>query len=155
MLHVLETLQGSCAVWYNLLLSGEGDYDTRHAACPVLSGSKWSTFHCYLYCWVACYIHTAPEVGTCEASRLEFESVDSDSIWKWQASRTCHSTTNHTHCSTKKLQPLHHCNWDLFYVYVARAYTLASTVGAIVQHSPGESAFRTSKFVCNNYYYFI
>lgn len=34
-------VKGACATWYNLLLSGEGDYDTRHAACPVLSGSKW------------------------------------------------------------------------------------------------------------------
>jgi len=45
---VVKTLQGACAVWYNLMLSGEGDYDTRHAACPVLSGSKWSMFHCML-----------------------------------------------------------------------------------------------------------
>jgi len=28
------------------MLNGEGDYDTRHAACPVLSGSKWGMFHC-------------------------------------------------------------------------------------------------------------
>ncbi|EFO21561.2 prolyl 4-hydroxylase 2 [Loa loa] len=27
--------------WYNLLRSGEGDLRTRHAACPVLIGSKW------------------------------------------------------------------------------------------------------------------
>lgn len=27
--------------WYNLLRSGEGDYRTRHAACPVLVGCKW------------------------------------------------------------------------------------------------------------------
>uniref|UniRef100_A0A8D3DN87 procollagen-proline 4-dioxygenase n=1 Tax=Scophthalmus maximus TaxID=52904 RepID=A0A8D3DN87_SCOMX len=27
--------------WYNLFKSGEGDYRTRHAACPVLVGSKW------------------------------------------------------------------------------------------------------------------
>lgn len=33
--------KGSCAVWYNLQKNGEGDYDTRHAACPVLTGSKW------------------------------------------------------------------------------------------------------------------
>jgi prolyl 4-hydroxylase len=33
--------KGACAVWYNLMLSGEGDYATRHAACPVLVGSKW------------------------------------------------------------------------------------------------------------------
>lgn len=27
--------------WYNLFASGEGDYSTRHAACPVLVGNKW------------------------------------------------------------------------------------------------------------------
>lgn len=30
--------------WYNLKLSGEGDYRTRHAACPVLLGNKWGQF---------------------------------------------------------------------------------------------------------------
>lgn len=34
--------KGSCAFWYNLLRSGEGDKRTRHAACPVLSGVKWA-----------------------------------------------------------------------------------------------------------------
>jgi len=33
--------KGSAAFWHNLYRSGEGDYDTRHAACPVLVGSKW------------------------------------------------------------------------------------------------------------------
>ncbi|XP_066993933.1 prolyl 4-hydroxylase subunit alpha-2 [Anabrus simplex] len=33
--------KGSAAFWYNLYKSGEGDYLTRHAACPVLTGSKW------------------------------------------------------------------------------------------------------------------
>nr|XP_002735430.1 PREDICTED: prolyl 4-hydroxylase subunit alpha-1-like [Saccoglossus kowalevskii] len=33
--------KGSAAFWYNLLKNGEGDYSTRHAACPVLVGSKW------------------------------------------------------------------------------------------------------------------
>ncbi|CAB3364018.1 Hypothetical predicted protein [Cloeon dipterum] len=33
--------KGSAAFWYNLHKSGEGDYLTRHAACPVLAGSKW------------------------------------------------------------------------------------------------------------------
>lgn len=31
----------SAIFWYNLLPSGEGDYRTGHAACPVLVGSKW------------------------------------------------------------------------------------------------------------------
>jgi len=34
--------KGSCIVWFNLLLNGEGDYDTMHAGCPVLSGNKWA-----------------------------------------------------------------------------------------------------------------
>ncbi len=33
--------KGSAAFWYNLHLNGEGDMLTRHAACPVLVGSKW------------------------------------------------------------------------------------------------------------------
>lgn len=33
--------QGTAVFWYNLFPSGEGDYSTRHAACPVLMGNKW------------------------------------------------------------------------------------------------------------------
>lgn len=33
--------KGTAVFWYNLFESGEGDYSTRHAACPVLVGSKW------------------------------------------------------------------------------------------------------------------
>jgi len=33
--------RGSCIVWFNLLHNGEGDYKTKHAGCPVLSGNKW------------------------------------------------------------------------------------------------------------------
>lgn len=33
--------KGSAAFWHNLHRSGEGDLLTRHAACPVLVGSKW------------------------------------------------------------------------------------------------------------------
>ncbi|XP_015115772.1 prolyl 4-hydroxylase subunit alpha-1 [Diachasma alloeum] len=33
--------KGAAAFWYNLKPNGEGDYKTRHAACPVLTGSKW------------------------------------------------------------------------------------------------------------------
>ena len=75
--------------------------------------------------------------------RFEFESDDSDSIRfesdglirKFRIGLICRHTTNHADCSTtKKLQPLRRCNWDLFYVYVARAYTLhTSLAGAIVQ----------------------
>ena len=33
--------KGSAVFWYNLHRNGEGDDLTRHAACPVLAGSKW------------------------------------------------------------------------------------------------------------------
>jgi len=33
--------KNSMAFWYNLRASGEGDFNTRHAGCPVLAGSKW------------------------------------------------------------------------------------------------------------------
>jgi len=33
--------KGSAVFWYNLLPNGEGNERTRHAACPVLTGSKW------------------------------------------------------------------------------------------------------------------
>ncbi|XP_011306837.1 prolyl 4-hydroxylase subunit alpha-1 [Fopius arisanus] len=33
--------KGAAAFWYNLKPNGEGDYRSRHAACPVLTGSKW------------------------------------------------------------------------------------------------------------------
>jgi len=33
--------KGTAAFWYNLHDSGDGDTLTRHAACPVLAGSKW------------------------------------------------------------------------------------------------------------------
>ena len=36
--------KGSAAFWYNLYQNGEGDVRTRHAACPVLAGTKWGEF---------------------------------------------------------------------------------------------------------------
>uniref|UniRef100_A0A8C5DNC4 Prolyl 4-hydroxylase subunit alpha-1 n=1 Tax=Gouania willdenowi TaxID=441366 RepID=A0A8C5DNC4_GOUWI len=33
--------KGTAVFWYNLFPNGEGDYSTRHAACPVLVGNKW------------------------------------------------------------------------------------------------------------------
>ncbi|XP_037542038.1 prolyl 4-hydroxylase subunit alpha-1b [Nematolebias whitei] len=33
--------KSTAVFWYNLFASGEGDYSTRHAACPVLVGNKW------------------------------------------------------------------------------------------------------------------
>ncbi|XP_026866807.2 prolyl 4-hydroxylase subunit alpha-2 isoform X2 [Electrophorus electricus] len=37
----IKPRKGTAVFWYNLFRSGEGDYRTRHAACPVLVGSKW------------------------------------------------------------------------------------------------------------------
>ncbi|CAO1333269.1 unnamed protein product [Diamesa hyperborea] len=37
----IQPKKGAAAFWYNLHTSGAGEYLTRHAACPVLVGSKW------------------------------------------------------------------------------------------------------------------
>ncbi|XP_052466787.1 prolyl 4-hydroxylase subunit alpha-1a isoform X2 [Carassius gibelio] len=37
----VKPMKGTAVFWYNLFSSGEGDYSTRHAACPVLLGNKW------------------------------------------------------------------------------------------------------------------
>ena len=37
----LRPSRGDAAFWWNLKRSGDGDLRTRHAACPVLVGSKW------------------------------------------------------------------------------------------------------------------
>ncbi|XP_018794092.1 PREDICTED: prolyl 4-hydroxylase subunit alpha-1 [Bactrocera latifrons] len=37
----IKPKKGNVLFWYNLHRSLEGDYRTRHAACPVLKGSKW------------------------------------------------------------------------------------------------------------------
>jgi prolyl 4-hydroxylase len=37
--------KGSAVFWWNLFKSGVGDDRTRHAACPVLVGSKWGEFY--------------------------------------------------------------------------------------------------------------
>ena len=40
----LSPKKGSAVFWYNLFKNGEGDVRTRHAACPVLAGTKWGKF---------------------------------------------------------------------------------------------------------------
>ncbi|XP_067938123.1 prolyl 4-hydroxylase subunit alpha-1-like isoform X1 [Watersipora subatra] len=37
----IPPVKGAAAFWHNLKPDGEGDDNTRHAGCPVLSGSKW------------------------------------------------------------------------------------------------------------------
>lgn len=41
--------KGAAAFWLNLHADGEGDYDTRHAACPVLTGSKWGNKNVFFF----------------------------------------------------------------------------------------------------------
>ncbi|CAH3038026.1 unnamed protein product [Porites lobata] len=38
---IIKPQKGTAAFWYNLLKSGEPDASTRHAACPVIVGTKW------------------------------------------------------------------------------------------------------------------
>lgn len=38
----VKPTKGSVLFWYNLHHSLDGDFRTKHAACPVLKGSKWS-----------------------------------------------------------------------------------------------------------------
>lgn len=33
--------KGAAVFWHNLKTSGEGEFRSMHAACPVLLGSKW------------------------------------------------------------------------------------------------------------------
>lgn len=49
--------KGSAAFWYNLHPSGDGDKMTRHAACPVLTGSKWGK--------LVIFMSDVSYVGTC------------------------------------------------------------------------------------------
>ncbi|KAG1660314.1 Prolyl 4-hydroxylase subunit alpha-2 [Nymphon striatum] len=38
----VQPKKGSALFWYNLKKSGDGDPQTVHAACPILSGTKWN-----------------------------------------------------------------------------------------------------------------
>lgn len=38
----VKPVKGSMVFWYNLHASGNKDFRTRHAGCPVIKGSKWS-----------------------------------------------------------------------------------------------------------------
>lgn len=38
----IQPQKGTAAYWVNLLPNGATDFKTGHAACPILSGSKWS-----------------------------------------------------------------------------------------------------------------
>ena len=43
--------KGTAVFWYNLYKNGEGDVRTRHAACPVLAGTKWGMYIFLFDCW--------------------------------------------------------------------------------------------------------
>ena len=45
-LYLFLCVQGDAVFWHNLLQSGEGDFRTRHAGCPVLKGWKWGKVPC-------------------------------------------------------------------------------------------------------------
>ncbi|KAG1660315.1 Prolyl 4-hydroxylase subunit alpha-2 [Nymphon striatum] len=51
----VQPKKGSALFWYNLKKSGDGDPQTVHAACPILSGTKWSKY--YLFCFVFLFIY--------------------------------------------------------------------------------------------------
>ncbi|EDO30487.1 predicted protein [Nematostella vectensis] len=38
---IVKPSKGDAAFWYNLHKNGKGDERTRHAACPIIVGSKW------------------------------------------------------------------------------------------------------------------
>lgn len=38
----VQPVRGAAVFWYNIHESGELDFHTRHGACPVLYGNKWS-----------------------------------------------------------------------------------------------------------------
>lgn len=46
----IQPKKGAAAFWYNLHTSGAGEYLTRHAACPVLVGSKWGKIFAVKIC---------------------------------------------------------------------------------------------------------
>jgi len=79
-------------------------------------------------------------LGTCKALRFDSNLNQTIPIRFESDGLLRNLPSYHKPCSlfNKKFQLLRHCNWYLFYVwfyvYVARAYTLASTVGAIVQY---------------------
>ncbi|XP_046858878.1 prolyl 4-hydroxylase subunit alpha-2-like isoform X2 [Xenia sp. Carnegie-2017] len=37
----LKPSEGDLVFWHNLMRSGDGDFRTRHAGCPIISGTKW------------------------------------------------------------------------------------------------------------------
>lgn len=40
----VEPIKGTAVFWYNSLPDGTIDLDSEHAGCPVLFGTKWSTY---------------------------------------------------------------------------------------------------------------
>ena len=65
---------------------------------------------------------------------IRFES--DGMIRNFRISRTCRRNRNHAHCSTKKLQPLRRCNWNLFYIYDFMFIAKASLYRAVLFEEP-------------------
>lgn len=42
---LVKARKGMAAFWWNLSTSGEGEFYTRHAACPVVVGKLINYFH--------------------------------------------------------------------------------------------------------------
>lgn len=61
---MVAIFQGTAVFWYNLFASGEGDYSTRHAACPVLVGNKWGE--------------------SVVNMTFMYYSLNNKRVWKWQ-----------------------------------------------------------------------
>lgn len=38
---LIPARKGAVAFWHNLRVSGQGDYSTKHAGCPIVLGIKW------------------------------------------------------------------------------------------------------------------
>lgn len=53
----LQPVKGTAAVWFNLFPSGNGDLRTRHAACPVLQGTKWGIYFIHGHVFIFFYIN--------------------------------------------------------------------------------------------------
>ena len=54
--------------WYNLRKSGAGDSSTRHAACPVIVGSKWGTVPIHFLVFPYFSLNNRAYAGLCHAT---------------------------------------------------------------------------------------
>ncbi|KAG1660318.1 Prolyl 4-hydroxylase subunit alpha-2 [Nymphon striatum] len=57
----VQPKKGSALFWYNLKKSGDGDPQTVHAACPILSGTKWSNQESVYLAGAALHLNLPPD----------------------------------------------------------------------------------------------